>query len=67
MGDGTGNMVGLRLSDDELVELDKHISEHLAWAEPGQLCQSDFTHMSSLEVTIQRQPFENMVYHIHIL
>ena len=31
--------------------------------EPGQLCQSDFTHMSSLGVTIQRQPFEHMVYH----
>ena len=30
---------------------------------PGQLCQSDFTHMSSLGVTIQRQPFEHMVYH----
>ena len=33
------------------------------WAEPGQLCQSDFTHMSSLGVTMQRQPFEHMVYH----
>lgn len=31
--------------------------------EPGQMCQSDFTHMSSLGVTIQRQPFEHMVYH----
>jgi len=31
--------------------------------EPGQLCQSDFTHMSRLGVTIQRQPFDHMVYH----
>ena len=31
--------------------------------EPGQLGQSDFTHMSRLGVTIQRQPFEHMVYH----
>jgi hypothetical protein len=29
MGDGTGNMVGLRLSDDELPELEKHVSENL--------------------------------------
>jgi hypothetical protein len=31
--------------------------------EPGQLCQSDFTHMSHLGITIQRQPFQHMVYH----
>ena len=31
--------------------------------EPGQLCQSDFTHMSQLGITIQRQPFAHMVYH----
>jgi len=31
-GDGKGNMVGLRLSDDELAELDKHVSEHLGRA-----------------------------------
>ena len=31
-GDGKGSMVGLRLSDDELAELDKHVSEHLGRA-----------------------------------
>ena len=31
-GAGTSNMVGLRLSDEELVELDKHTSEHLSRA-----------------------------------
>jgi hypothetical protein len=30
---------------------------------PGQQCQSDFTHMSSLGVTIQHQPFQHMIYH----
>lgn len=29
----------------------------------GVLCQSDFTHMDSLGVTICRAPFEHMVYH----
>lgn len=31
-GAGKSNMVGLRLSDAELVELDKHVSEHLSRA-----------------------------------
>jgi hypothetical protein len=31
--------------------------------QPGQLCQSDFTSMNSLGVTIQRQPFEHLLYH----
>jgi len=30
---------------------------------PGQLCQSDFTDMTSLGVTIQGAPFAHMVYH----
>ena len=30
---------------------------------PGRLCASDFTHMTSLGVTIQGQPLEHMVYH----
>lgn len=30
---------------------------------PGELCESDFTHMSSLGVTIQGRPFEHLVYH----
>lgn len=30
---------------------------------PGQLCQSDFTYMKSVGVTIQRQPFDHLIYH----
>jgi hypothetical protein len=30
---------------------------------PGRLCASDFTHMTSLNVTIAGQPFDHMVYH----
>lgn len=30
---------------------------------PGDLCASDFTHMSSLGVTIAGQPFDHLVYH----
>jgi hypothetical protein len=30
---------------------------------PGDLCQSDFTHMGSLGVTIQGQPFDHLIYH----
>ena len=32
--------------------------------EPGRLGSSDFTHMSSLGVTIAGQPFDHMVYHL---
>ena len=31
--------------------------------EPGRLCASDFTHMTSLDVTIGRQSFPHLVYH----
>ncbi|MDQ6676191.1 MAG: IS21 family transposase [Acidobacteriota bacterium] len=31
--------------------------------EPGRLCQSDFTHMTSLGVTISRQSFPHLTYH----
>jgi hypothetical protein len=31
--------------------------------EPGRLCASDFTHMTSLAVTIARQTFDHMVFH----
>ena len=31
--------------------------------EPGKLCQSDFTHMASLGVTIQGRPFDHLLYH----
>ena len=30
---------------------------------PGRLAESDFTHMDSLGVTIQGQPFEHLIYH----
>jgi transposase len=30
---------------------------------PGELCQSDFTHMNDLGVTIGGQPFDHLVYH----
>lgn len=30
---------------------------------PGRLCASDFTHMSSLGITIQGAPFEHLLYH----
>ena len=31
--------------------------------EPGRLCQSDFTHMTSLAITIQGRPFDHLLYH----
>lgn len=31
--------------------------------EPGRLAQSDFTHLDSLRVTIQHEPFPHMIYH----
>jgi len=30
---------------------------------PGRMGQSDFTHMSSLEITIKGRPFEHLLYH----
>jgi len=30
---------------------------------PGELCESDFTHMMALGVTIQGQPFDHLLYH----
>jgi hypothetical protein len=30
---------------------------------PGELCQSDFTYMKSVGVTIRGQPFEHLIYH----
>jgi hypothetical protein len=30
---------------------------------PGELCESDFTSMNSLGVSIQRQPFDHLLYH----
>jgi hypothetical protein len=31
--------------------------------QPGKLCESDFTHMSLLEVTIAGEPFAHLIYH----
>lgn len=31
--------------------------------EPGRLCQSDFTHMKKLGVTIAGEPFDHLLYH----
>jgi hypothetical protein len=31
--------------------------------EPGRLCQSDFTHLSGLGITIAGQPFDHLIYH----
>ena len=30
---------------------------------PGELCQSDFTHMNDLGITISHKPFRHMIYH----
>jgi len=30
---------------------------------PGELCESDFTHMRALGVTIQGEPFDHLLYH----
>lgn len=30
---------------------------------PGEVCQSDFTYMNALGVTIQGQPFDHLIYH----
>ena len=30
---------------------------------PGELCQSDFTHMSKLNITLSGQPFDHLIYH----
>ena len=30
---------------------------------PGELCESDFTHMKALGVTIGGQPFDHLIYH----
>jgi len=49
---------GWRATEGPAKEVFFHQQHH-----PGRLCASDFTHMTSLEVTIVSQPFEHMVYH----
>lgn len=34
--------------------------------QPAMLCQSDFTHMDSLAITIQGQTFKHMLYHFNL-
>jgi hypothetical protein len=64
-----------RFSDGQLRTLQRKVQQWRATAgpakevfftqvhEPGRLAASDFTHMNDLGVTIQKQPFEHMVYH----
>jgi hypothetical protein len=64
-----------RFADGQLRTLQRHIKQWRAWHgpakevffsqnhEPGHLCASDFTHASSLRVTIDGQPFPHLIYH----
>ena len=64
-----------RFQDGQLRTLQRHVKRWLATEgpgkevffsqvhRPGELCQSDFTHMNKLGVTINGQPFEHMLYH----
>jgi hypothetical protein len=51
-GAATSNMVGLRLSDDELDELDKHTSEHLSRAAVSRIIIQVFLEQDEEERTI---------------
>lgn len=64
-----------RFSDGQLRTLQRHIkvwrategpAKEVFFAQehhPGDLCESDFTHMDSLGVTIAGQPFPHLLYH----
>ena len=64
-----------RFADGQLRTLQRKVRQWRATAgpakevyfsqahEPSRLAASDFTHMNDLGVTIQRQPFEHMLYH----
>jgi len=64
-----------RFSDGQLRTLQRHAKRWRALEgppkevffdqvhHPGRLCQSDFTSMNELDVTIARQPFEHLLYH----
>lgn len=64
-----------RFADGQIRTLQRHIKQWRATEgpaqevyfsqkhEPGRLCASDFTHMDSLEITINGQTFPHLVYH----
>jgi hypothetical protein len=64
-----------RFAEGQLRTLQRHIKQWRALHgpakevffsqvhQPGQLCASDFTHASSLQVTIDGQPFPHLIYH----
>ncbi len=64
-----------RYSDGQLRTLQRRIKEWRAiegpakevffdqYHRPGELCESDFTHMSELGITINSVPFNHLVYH----
>jgi Mu transposase, C-terminal domain len=64
-----------RFSDGQLRTLQRRIKQWRATEgparevffaqrhEPGELCQSDFTHCRELEITIAGEPFPHLIYH----
>ncbi len=66
---------GSRFQDGQLRTLQRRIKQWRALEgppkevffaqehRPGELCQSDFTYMNTLGVTIGRQPFDHIFYH----
>lgn len=64
-----------RFQDGQLRTLQRRVKDWRAQAgparevmfpqchEPGRLCQSDFTNMDGLGVTLGGQPFEHLIYH----
>jgi hypothetical protein len=64
-----------RYSDGQLRTLQRRIKQWRALAgpakevffdqhhKPGELCESDFTHMSGLGITINSVPFNHLIYH----
>jgi len=64
-----------RFADGQLRTLQRHIkiwrasegpAKEVFFSQnhhPGELCQSDFTHMNKLDITIAGQPFDHLIYH----
>ena len=64
-----------RYSDGQLRTLQRRIKQWRALEgpakevffdqhhKPGELCESDFTHMSGLGITIESVPFNHLIYH----